>query len=364
MRAGSALLKDWRLTSQMLGDTRAPSAEQAVSWLLGVQAQEPRWARWSLGLRTHGCTDADVKRAISSRRIVRAWLFRGTLHLVAAEDLSWLMSLLAPRIIGGNTRRYRQLGLDDATFARSQMLIRDAIESSGPLTRAELAAHLARGGVPARGQQVPHLLQRATLDGLICHGPERGSEPTFALVSDWVGTRRSFDREEALRQLAIRYFSSHGPATKQDFAWWAGLTAGDAASAITSAAELVAIDADGVRHWAVGGVPSGALAGSGHLLPRFDGYLLGYKQRSLALDPVNARAVNTGGGMPKPTAIVDGRVIGTWGYTTKKKDVVVTVEPFRRLGRDERDALRRAAQRLDAFNPSPVTLQLGRPRAP
>ena len=349
MNIDRGTLKAWRLASQKMGAQRWQTPGQVVEWLGGVQAQDYRWAKWSIGLRTDRCNDDEVERAIQNRQIVRTWMFRGTLHFVAADDLSWLTSLLAPGIIRGNARRYREMELDEAAFATSQRVIHHALEAEGPLTRSEIKTHFEKEKVPAEGQQVPYLLQRAALDGLICHGPQRGSESTYVLLSDWIGTQRTFDQTEALGLLANRYFASHGPATRQDFAWWAGLTAPEVRLAMDSALEIAPIEVDSVQYWVTGDPPLAGVTESTYLIPPFDEYLLGYKERSLVLDSTHAKLVNAGGGTLKPTVIVNGDVFGIWNYKMKKQEMVVSIQPFHALESPQRDLIDRAAGQLASF---------------
>jgi hypothetical protein len=356
MNPDKGTLKAWRLVSQGIGARQSRRPEEIVELLGGVQAQDYRWAKWSIGLRTDGGTDEEVERAIENRRIVRTWMFRGTLHFVSAGDLSWLTSLLAPGIVRRNARRYRELELDDTAFTKSQKVIRHAIEMHGPLTRSEIKTHFEKEAIPAEGQQVPYLLQRAALDGLLCQGPQRGSEPTYVLVADWIGTQQTLDQAEALRLLAIRYFSSHGPATRQDFAWWGGLTAQETQSAIHSAPEVTLIEVDGVQYWVTGEPPLAETAEIGCLLPPFDEYLLGYKERSLVLDTAHAKRVNPGGGMLKPVVMVNGDILGIWGYKTSKQEIAVSIQLFADFGSREGDLIDLAASQFGHFKSKPVNV--------
>jgi hypothetical protein len=354
MNIDESILKVWRLESLLLGAQRGKNPAQVVGWLGGVQAQDERGAHWSIGLRLEGGTHAGVERAIRERQIVRTWMFRGTLHFVAAADLAWLTRLLRPGIIRGNARRYRQLGLDEAAFLRSQNVLQDVLAGETSLTRAEIKAHFIREGVPAEGQQLPYLLQRAALDGLICQALPRIGEPTYVLVSDWAGDQRAVDPAEALRLLALRYFASHAPATQQDFAWWAGLSLAEVRLALDSAPEIAALDVDGVQYWASGDPPTAGETGRACLLPPFDETLLGYKERSLVLDSRQARRVNAGGGMPKPTVLVNGDILGIWNTSVKKRGTTVTIQPFRDLKGHELDLIDQAADQLGSFLSAPV----------
>lgn len=358
MRVDVDTLKIWRLESQNLVAQHWTRPGSVVEWLSGVQAQNYRWAKWSIGLRLYGCDDEGVQRAIQDRKIVRTWMFRGTLHFVLASDLAWLSSLLAPGVIRGNARRYRELGFDDKSFVKSQQVLQNALKAQGPLTRPQIKMLFECEGVSAEGQQLPYLLQRAALDGLICQGPLCGSEPTYVLISDWVGSQESLEPGEALGLLAARYFGSHGPATLQDFIWWSGLKAGDARQAIESASTVVSIETEGVQYWASSDPPTTGVSDIAALLPPFDEYLLGYKDRSLVLNPTHVKLVNAGGGMPKPSLMLNGEIVGIWRYKVKKRQMIVSIQPFRDFNSHELGLVDRAVDQLSRFILLPIDVRL------
>src|SRR5512133_903498 len=222
-----------RLRAQWLDKPHATGATAVVRNLCGVQAQDINAAAMSIGVRAEGLTADDVARARREERsLVRTWAMRGTLHLVPAEDLAWLLPLLAPGLIAGNARRYVELGLDADTLARGVCALQAALAENGPLTRAEIVAHLAERGVPLAGQARPYLIQRAALEGLICQGPDRGSEATYGLMADWLAPNDAapgksalrsegpLSRQEGLVELARRYLAAFGPATPPDLAAW------------------------------------------------------------------------------------------------------------------------------------------------
>lgn len=365
MNPTASTINSWRLWSQQLRWPRWQEPERVVEWLGGVQAQDYHWAKWSIGLRVRDATEADVQRAITERRVVRTWAFRGTLHFIAASDVSWLIPLLAPTIIAGNTRRYRQLELDEATFAQSNEVIRHELDRGEPLVRAEIARPLERAGISPDGQRAPYLLQRAALDGVICHGLPRGREPTYVLLSRWIGSSGDLNQGKTLATLADRYLSSHGPAMVQDFAWWAGLPVAAARQALGAASATVQVATEGKQLWAAqeeSSLPGQALPSLlgqelAYLLPPFDDYLLGYRDRSWALDPAHTKRVNAGGGMPRPAIILNGKVVGTWRRTIKGDRIVIAQELFRRLDENESTAVEGATRRYGDFNSVPIEIQ-------
>jgi hypothetical protein len=349
MEPGASTITAWRLSSQGLRQPRWRQPQRVVAWLVGVQAQDYVGAKWSIGLRLREGAEARVQEAIAERQIVRTWAFRGTLHFVAAADFFWLIPLLAPTIIAGNARRYGQLELDEATFASSEQVIRRVLEGGGQRIRSEIASALEGEGISAQGQRLPYLLQRAALDGLICHGPQRGREPTYVLVSDWLGPRRGPDPGDALAALADRYFASHGPATVHDFAWWAGLSMATARKALGAAPSVVGVAAGDRELWIGPGRPPTPAGTTAHLLPPFDDYLLGYRDRSAALAPAYAVRVNPGGGLLKPTIVLNGEVVGIWRSARKGGRTIVSQDLFRDLDRDERAAVGGAVRRYLDF---------------
>ena len=350
MDATAAQITAQRLRAQQLAQPQWRDPERLVRWLGGVQAQNPAWAHWSIGLRLRDGNTAEVEREIVERRVVRTWAFRGTLHYLAATDLAWLLSVLAPTLIRRNARRYRQLALDEPTFAQSNQVIRTALEPGRPLLRSELARALESAGISAEGQRIHYLVQRAALDGVICLGPQQGRDPTYVLVAHWLGAQTASVPDNPPAALAERYFSSHGPATVQDFAWWSGLPVGAARQALDAAPDMVRVEAEGKTLWTKESPTKPSTGHTAHLLPPYDDYLLGYKDRSWALDPAYAKQVNAGGGMPKPTLAVDGQIVGTWSRAIQAARIVVSLNPFQPLDANQRGAVHAAAVRYADFH--------------
>jgi hypothetical protein len=317
--------------------------------MAAIQGQDFSGAKWSIGLRLPGSTDADIEQTILDRRIVRTWAMRGTLHLVATADSRWLVELIAPRIRAANTRRYRQLELDENTLARSSDVIANALQDADgqPLTRKELFAFLEENDISTEGQRGVYMLQRASLDKLICQGVMQGRDSRFLIAPE----ARTLAHDEAAAELAQRYFASRGPATLKDFTWWSGLAAADARAGLEAIKSgLVEDKISGQSYWCSSSSPTvKARRSSAFLLPGFDEYVLGYEDRSDVLEPKYAKKVLPGGGIFSPTIVMDGQVVGTWKRAVKKQTVVVTPAPFRPLTAAERDALADAAQHYGEF---------------
>ncbi len=333
-----------RLARQQISSTRFAEPGALVAHMGAMQAQDHASMLWAIGLRVQGATLAGVREAIAAHHVVRTWLLRGTLHVAAAGDVRWLLALLGARSIGGMASRHRQLELDDKVFAVCRKLLEKALRGT-TLTRGALFELLEANGIATAGQRGIHILWRLSQEGLLCFADHIGKQPAFALLDDWVPASGSqFTRDEALAQLAQRYFDGHGPATLADFAWWSGLTITDAKRGLAGTCGLEHIAADG-KTWIMAPGEVGK-AGGVHLLPGFDEYLLGYKDRGDVLAPEHAGRITPGGnGVFKPMIVSNGRIAGTW----QRSAADLAPEAFSAFGSAETRALAMAAARYQAF---------------
>ncbi len=348
-----------RLAAQRLGTGESATAAEAVRWMLGMQAQDFPGAKWSVGLRFAGATEAGVEAACDAGEIVRSWPLRGTLHLVAADDLGWMLELTASRALASAAARRAALGITGADVDRARAIAVDALAGRRTMPREALLAAFDTAGVSTRGQRGYHLLWYLAQTGTLVLGASDGRGQTFALLEDWVSDPRRLDRDEALGELTLRYYRSHGPATVRDLVRWSGLTVRDVRSGLAIAgSRLASVELEGVTyHLAPETLDLAAPPGRVHLLPGFDEYLLGYGDRTAALAPEHAAAIVPGGnGMFKPTIVVDGEVAGTWRRTIRPRDIVVDPIPFGRLSADVLEELGEAARAYGAFMGRPVQL--------
>jgi hypothetical protein len=340
-----------RLHSQQLERPQLKKPGEVVAWLVAAQAQDYAGAKWSIGLRLPGSTDASIEQAIANKTIVRTWALRGTLHFVAAADIRWLLALVAPRVIAGNARRYRELELDEQMLARSNAVLSRALRTGKPLTRTALFVVLQQNGISTQGQRGVYMLQRASLDGLICQGVMRGKDPTFMPLDASFPKIKKMRRDEALAELARRYFTSRGPATLQDFVWWSGLSTAEASAGLEAVKSRLAHESfDGRTYWLSRSRPAiHDRSPTTYLLPGFDEYLLSYKDRSASLDVPRYNRLTPPNGMLPSTIVIDGRVVSTWKRTLKKDSVVIAAHPFAALTAAEGRAFAVAAHRYGEF---------------
>jgi Winged helix DNA-binding domain len=324
-----------RLVAQRLAGPRSATVTEAVRWLTAVQAQQLPGALTSVALRTADGARADVEAALKAGEVVRSWPMRGTLHLVAAEDLGWLLDLLAPRVLSAVTGRRTELGLDPAQYERALDLAVPAMSGGRGLRRRALLAVWEDGGLSTAGQRGAHLLGQLAQTGVICLGPMDGAEQLFVLTDEWIRRPRRLGRADALRELALRYFRGHGPATLADLARWAGLRITEARAGLDAARpDLASLTVDDTEYFLDPRTPD-LLAGCRaearglFLLPGFDEFVLGYGDRGAMLDPRLAdRIVPGGNGMFRSTVVHDGRIVGTWGWTGRGATRTVAATPF------------------------------------
>lgn len=322
-----------RLGSQLLVGPPGRSPEEVVGRLLAAQAQDPRGARLGVRSRSRGLFAADVDHALSVKRsLVVSWLNRGTLHLVAAEDYWWLHPLTTPQLATANERRLRQEGVSTTQAERGVEVIADAVTAEGPQTREQLRRRLEEASVPTAGQALIHVLFAATLRGGIVRGPMIGNEHAYVSVPRWLGAAPApLDRDEGLGMLARRYLSGHGPASAPDLAKWAGLTLGDARRGFDAiAGELAALGNGFVLaadHHGLSSLPPPRLLGP------FDPLLHGWASREPFVRQ-HAGVVTTNG-IFRPVALVEGRVVATWGLPGG----VVSLRPLESIAGSALDAL-------------------------
>ena len=339
-----------RLANQYISRPAFRHPADVVRWLGAVQAQDYVGGLWAIGLRTKGATEATVEDAVARRTIVRTWPMRGTLHFVAAEDVRWILPILTPRVIAGAQGRFRQLGLDAATFTKSARVAEKALVGGNVVRRDQLYEIWNAAGIATHESRGLHLLGVLSQQGLLCFGPRDGKQHTFTLLEEWVPAARTLERDAALGELARRYFASHGPATVQDFSWWAGLTITDARSGLESAkSALESADVNGRTFWFAGSSPAKGKADAAYLLPPWDEFTVAYRDRSDILDAKHATRLNAGGGMLSPVIIVRGSVVGTWKRTIRKDTVTVQPAFFKAPNAADRALVAAAVERYARF---------------
>jgi hypothetical protein len=349
----------YRLDNQFLSQTDLTEPSQVVEWLGAVQSQDYAGAKWALAQRLKDAPrDAVIEKAFNEGEILRTHVMRPTWHFVTPEDIRWMLDLTAPRVRIAMAHVDRQLGLDKSILKKSNTALSKALQGNRHLTRFELAPILEKAGVSVDNYRMGQLMLRAELDQVVCSGSRKGKQFTYALLEERAPQSKSLERDEALAELAKRYFRSHGPATLQDFVWWSGLTINDARKGIEFIkSQLVCETIDGQSYWFVN-PPSESKPFSGaQLLPNYDEYMVGYTDRTSIFDAAHKNQLDSRGNILFQYAIMlDGLVAGTWKRTIKKKEVVIELSPFMTLTTAEHQAVIAAAQEYGKFLELPIVL--------
>ncbi|MHB8647979.1 MAG: winged helix DNA-binding domain-containing protein [Thermomicrobiales bacterium] len=350
-----------RLHNQRIARTQFETPQAVVQWLVAVQAQEYAGAKWAVGQRMHGATDAALDQAFAAGTILRTHVLRPTWHFVVPADIRWLLALTAPRVNAAMAYANRQLALDDAIFARSNAALIHALQGGAHLTRTELATVLEQAGIVTDGLRLGHMMMRAELDGVVCSGARRGKQFTYTLLDERAPHTTPLTHDEALAALTMRYMTSHGPATAQDFVWWSGLTMADAKAGLDLVkSHLMHAVVDGRTYWFAASPPTAIdPSPTAFLLPNYDEYIVGYTDRSAALDAPPADLLDARGNVLfNHTIVIDGSVVGTWKRTVKKNAVAIEATPFAPLCMADRQALEVAAARYSQFIGLPAVLRI------
>jgi Winged helix DNA-binding domain len=322
-----------RLHNQLIIRPMFEKPEDIVGWLGAVQSQDYAAAKWALGLRSQGLTSDAIEQAFIDGSILRTHVMRPTWHFVTPADIRWMLALTAPRVNAFTAYYYRKLELDAAVFTCSNAALVKALQGSKQLTRPELVFALRQEGIASDDLlRFSHIIMHAELDGIICSGARRGKQFTYALLDERAPQARTIDRNEALAELARRYFTSHGPATLKDFVWWSGLAVADARDGLEMViSQLMYEIVDDQTYWfSTSMPPERDLSQTIRLLPNFDEYTVGYTDRSAVI-------------------VLNGRVVGTWKRTLKKDTVIITPSLFAPLNEAETRAFAASANRYGAF---------------
>ena len=349
-----------RLVNTGLVKPTLKRASDVVAMLGAVQAQDYSASKWGLAQRTRGLTDDQIEKEIDDGTIVRTHILRPTWHFVAAADVGWMLALSAPRVHTANAYWYRWLEVDEAVARRSRTVLTKALRGK-QLTRAELGHALGSAKIQITdSRRLAAIVMRAELDGVICSGARRGKQFTYALLEERVARPTALERDAALFELARRYFTTRGPATVDDFAWWSGLTKADAKRGVDAAESQLEHELiDGRSYW----FPAAARAARissvlAHLLPNYDEYFVGLKDRSafgarLKASGVVARTNALSGNV----LIIGGQIVGGWRRTLARRTLVVELRLLIRLREAERRAVAAAVQRFGDFLALPVKIR-------
>lgn len=340
-----------RLHNQQLAAGNFKSPAEIVSWMGAMQAQEYVLSKWAIGIRLPLSTEKLVNRSLDKGEIIRTHVLRPTWHYVAAEDLHWMLALSAPQQKQAMKSREKVLGLTPAIYNKSNKIIEKALSDGGHLTRKEITAILGKSKIDAKNEKGGFMLLRAELEGIICSGIQRGKEITYALLAQRIASGKSFPREEALAKLAHRFFTSHGPATVQDFTWWSGLSITEGKIAVESVKNEFESASIGEQTYYFGKdlqLP-GEKKPSSFLLPPFDEYIIAYADRSAVINDESKTKSIFDNGLFRTVILVNGKALGNWKRVIKKDKVAIEMLYFKKPAKTTESLVKKAAKEYERF---------------
>lgn len=318
-----------RLVNQKIAESKFTSAREVVGWLGAMQAQDYHMAKWAIGIRMKDATDQMIEESINRAEIVRTHVMRPTWHFTLAEDIRWMQQLTAQHVKASMKSNQAKLGVDEKLFKRTNTIIAKLLENNNYLTRAEVVTELKKKKITLDNLQATHVMFDAELNAIVCNGPMRGKQFTYALMDERIAPTKSLTRDEALSKLATKYFTSHGPATVQDFAWWSGLPAGEAKKALEIAkTNLIAEKIDDKTFWVSRNSNSPIQSPFQVFLPAYDEFMISYTDRSASIHSKFSELAMVGNGIFRPIIVADGQIIGIWLRTIKKDHVAITTKFF------------------------------------
>jgi hypothetical protein len=352
-----------RLINQQIAGTDFKQPQQIVSWLIAMQAQEYAMAKWAIGLRLPGSSDTIIEKALNEGVILRTHILRPTWHFITPADMRWVLALTAPRVHAFNAYYYRKYELDKKTLTRSKNVLSKSLQGGKHLTRLTLKNTLNKAKIIADSVRLSLIMMNAELDGIICSGPRDGNQFTYALLDERVPPTKVLSPDEALAQLALRYFTTRGPATIADFAWWSGLSSIQAKEGAAMVKDKLFTEMISGKEYLLATIAPGNnkvikpnSPQATFLMPDYDEYGISYKDRSAIFQhktaPPNAEKTSN----PRNTnpifnhmLVIDGIVAGTWKPSIKKKEVLVETTSFTSLNKTKQKLVTNAMKRYTNF---------------
>ncbi|MDB5272327.1 MAG: hypothetical protein JWO58_694 [Chitinophagaceae bacterium] len=340
-----------RLSNQQLSRSSLNKPTALVQWMGALQAQDYAMSKWAIGIRLPHTTEEEIEKALHKGSILRTHVLRPTWHLVAADNIRWMLELTAPHIKASARSRDKALELTEKTYTKSNGLIEKALSGNHHLTREELMTVLEQHKMIVDPQRAVHFMLRAELEGIACSGWVKQKKQTYALLDERVAHTKKLHRDEALVKLATIYFSSHAPATVKDFSWWSGLSLTDSKKAMEGIKEKFITEKIGDEiYWLPSHLKTTSLAKpSAHFLPAFDEFIISYKDRSATLALEHQKVAFSSNGIFRPVILVNGQGIGIWNRTNKKDQIQLETTFFKPVNSTTHKLLAKEAEVLGHF---------------
>jgi hypothetical protein len=345
----ASIISHQRLLNQHIHGAQFHSVKHLVHWMGAIQAQDYTMAKYGIGIRLKNSTDKAVEDAINKAQIIRTHVLRPTWHFVAAQDIRWMLELTAKNLRRALSSNHKRLELDDKIFRKCNTIIEKLLRGGNHLTRKEIMSALEKKGIKTNSERALQIMFRAETDLVVCNGIKRDQQFTYALFDERVLSTKKFTKEEALAELAQRYFLSHGPATLQDFVWWSGLSVTDARNGLEAIKSKLTPEKfkDKVFWFRTTDIKQIA-ANKIIFLPSYDEFLISYKSREVSIDPQHTSHTFTNNGIFNPIIVHKAKVIGIW-KPQFKKGISIKEHFFVKPGEKQKQLCLKAAKEFMKF---------------
>jgi len=340
-----------RAHNQQITVSKFKTAKEIAGWLGAIQAQDYNMAKWALGIRLPNSTEIVINNEIDSGSIIRTHLLRPTWHIVSSNDIYWIQELTAPQIKSSLKYRDRQLGLTENIFRKCYKIFEKSLRDRHHKTREELIQELINAKIDVDNNRASHIFINAEIDGIICSGKQKGGKPTYAILPEWVPIKNKTYRDEALKELALRYFTSRGPATVMDFSWWSGLSSSNSKLAIElNKPNLISETTENKTFWFVDSSNlQNPIKKEIYLLPAFDEFLISYRDRTASLLSIDNKKTISDNGIFYPTILMRGQITGTWKRRIKGNKIILTINLFQTVNPDFSKIYSKSISRYSRF---------------
>lgn len=344
-------ISNMRLTSQGIKPATHKNVNDLVRWMGAMQAQDFAMAKWAIGSRVANSTIIDINKAFDEGEIIRTHLMRPTWHIVSSTDIHWILDLTAPRIQSSLQSRHNELDLNKEVLRKANRIIEKELSEKGFQSREKLALQLSEAGIKTDENRLSHILFNAELEKLICSGPQIKNKQSYALLDVRVPKTQNYAHDEALAELAKRYFSSHGPATLKDFTWWSGLSITEARKALDYVKTMfISETIKSETYWfseSLNGATNNQ--SSIFLLPAYDEFLISYADRSASISKVDNPKAIYNNGVFRPVIIENGQVIGIWKRTIKNSFALIEFDVWQQPTPQIKEKLEAATINFELF---------------
>lgn len=337
---------------QQISGSQFSTAEQIATWMGALQAQDYSMSKWAFGIRLPSSTEETVNKEIDEGKIIRTHALRPTWHFVPAKDLHWIIELSAQQIKTAMSYRDKQLELTENVFNHCNNLIERSLRDQNHKSREELITELKNANIRVDENRASHIFMRAEIEGIICSGKQKKGKITYALIRERIPLKGpKLTREEALKELAHRYFTSRGPATIKDFSWWSGLSASRANLALElNKPELQSIMIADQTYWFSDSIKKTEIDPYGSLLlPSYDEFLISYRNREAAISQTDHKTAVSNNGVFYPTILTNGKIAGTWKRNIKGDTVFISTNMFSKENKDLQKHLNKSLIRYSEF---------------